>query len=88
MAGFPGMMIGGFICGIITAVIGATNAQNGAKTPPKVQADIVSPTPSKPAASANPKIKERLVVLETLREDGLISSEEYREKRKAIIDAV
>lgn len=90
IAGFTGMIIGGFGLGIIAGVISMPGKNHSAKKPPRVRVDEparnIAPSPQKkPSATATNTPEARLLRLDELRNQGLLSNEEHRDQRKAII---
>lgn len=93
IAGFTGMMVGGFVLGIIAGAISMSGKNHSAKKPPRVRIDeparTVPPSPQKkPAVVASDTPEARLRRLDELRNQGLLSDEEHRGQRKAIISVL
>lgn len=62
----------------------STSAHSAPKGPPPVEQSVASA----PLGGANKPVADRLRELEVLRRDGLITPQEYEEKRKRIIDSL
>lgn len=93
IAGFTGMIVGGFVLGIIAGAISMSGKNNSAKKPPRVRIDepapIMPPSPQKkPSVAAINTPEARLRRLDELRNQGLLSDEEHRDQRKAIISVL
>lgn len=94
IGGFGGMIVGAIVVGFLVVIVGVASGSNSAKQPPKVRVDrdesskpagqtITAP---KPKAADDPA--SRLARLDTLKADGIITPEEYQERRAAIIAAL
>lgn len=94
IGGFGGMIVGAIVVGFIVVIIGAASAGHSAKKPPRVRIDRADPpqpsllnsTASKAEAAGDPA--SRLARLDTLKAQGIITEDEYKERRTVIIAAL
>jgi len=54
----------------------------------KIEVSTVSADQAKPKSALNSSVAQRLNELDQLKKDGIISDEEYKSKRKAILDSL
>lgn len=94
IGGFGGMVVGAIAIGFLVVIIGAASGGHSAKKPPRVRIDRDEPprlsgpvaTTSKATLADDPA--SRLARLDTLKADGIITLEEYQQRRAAIIAAI
>ena len=90
ISGFSGMLIGGFVLGIVVAIISASGKNHSARKPPRVRVDSIAPTkPSDKSKKIDTAVADapeaRLRRLDDLRTQGVLSDQEYQDQRKVII---
>ena len=93
IGGFGGMLIGGFVLGLLAAIVSMSGKNHTAKKPPRVRVDPptltkASTTLKVAAASALDEPEARLRRLDDLKVKGLLSDQEHRDQRQAIIAAL
>jgi hypothetical protein len=93
VAGFTGMMVGGCVLGIVAGAISMSGKSHSAKKPPRVRVDPpvsvrASTTLKAAAVSALDGPEARLRRLDDLKAKGLLSDQEHRDQRKAVIAAL
>lgn len=90
IGGFGGILIGGFVLGLLAAIVSMSGRKHTAKKRPRVRVD--GPVTTRPharskkdTAAVDEAPEPRLRRLNHLRAQGLLSEQEYRNQRKAII---
>lgn len=93
-----GAFLGGMVAGhLITGAVQRDKVRTAAAvesaSQPKTQTVYVQQAPaattsSQPAQTAKPSVEKRLKELDKLAKDGYITPEEYKARKKAIIDSI
>ncbi len=88
-----GMLAGHLISGAVQRDKVRTAAAVESASQPKTETVYVQQAPaattsSQPAQAAKPSVEQRLKELDKLAKDGYITPEEYKARRKAIIDSI
>jgi hypothetical protein len=84
VGGIGGMMIGGFVLGVVAAIMTFESAAKAAKKPPLVRVQThLSSSPEK--ARVTQGVAPRLKRLDDLHAEGAITSFEHEKQRAAII---
>lgn len=90
IAGFTGMMVGGFVFGLLATIVGMSGKNHTARKPPRVRVDglpLAKPqsVPMERTVALADTLEIRLRRLDDLLSKGLLSADEHREQRTAII---
>ena len=90
IGGFGGMLIGGFVLGLLAAIVSMSGKNHTAKKPPRVRVDHLpsakpQTSPIERVATLADTPEARLRRLDELLSKGLLSADEHREQRVAII---
>lgn len=90
IGGFGWMLFGGFVLGLLAAIVSMSGKNHTAKKPPRVRIDglpaaAFQAAPSKRIATLADTPEARLRRLDQLLSKGLLSADEHRAQRVAII---